>query len=385
VKKVHFATIFSIALLLYSLANFYIFIRGWQAIGPHTVVRVPYLVMYVIVALAFIGGRVLERYMPDTVSNVLIWIGSVWLAATLYLFLLVLLVDLVRLSNAIVHWYPPFVTDNYPRARQIAGLMVAGIALVILVAARVNAMFPRVHTLDLTIPKVVEGPKTLHIAMASDIHLGNMVGRTRLANIVGLIDSLKPDLVILAGDIVDEDLGAVIRENLGETLKEIKAPLGVYAITGNHEYIGGVERACAYLEAHGVTMLRDSVVKINGSVYLVGREDRSSLHHGGKGRKPLAQLMAQVDMKLPVILLDHQPFDLEQSDSAGVDLQLSGHTHDGQLWPISLITRSIYEVCKGYKRIGHMQIYVSTGAGTWGPPMRLGNRPEVVDLRLTFE
>ncbi|HVP07763.1 MAG TPA: metallophosphoesterase, partial [Candidatus Acidoferrum sp.] len=356
-----------------------------QAVPVHTIYRPIYLIVFLFVSLSFIGGRVLERYWPDGVINALVWVGSCWLGAMLYFFLIIFFLDLIRLSNAIVHWYPAFITNDYPKAKQIAALISVGIVFVILVAARINAMNPRLHTVELTVPKVVEGPKTLNIAVASDIHLGAIIGRERLANIIRLIQSVHPDVVILAGDIVDEDIGQLIRENQGEMLREIKAPLGVYGITGNHEYFAGVEKACEYLTAHGITMLRDSVVKLNGSVYLVGREDRSARYRGTHGRKPLGELMAQVDKRLPIILLDHQPFDLEQADSNGADIQISGHTHNGQLWPLNYITERVYEVSKGYKKVGNTQVYVSTGAGTWGPPMRTGNRPEVVNIRVTFQ
>ncbi len=384
-KTSQYISFFTIVLTIYALVNFYIFIRGWQAVPAHTIYRPIYLILFLLVSLSFIGGRILERYWPDGVINALVWVGSCWLGAMLYFFLIVFLLDLVRLSNAIGHWYPAFITNDYPKAKQITGLIAVGIVFVVLVAARINAMHPRLHTLELTVPKVVDGPKTLNIAVASDIHLGAIIGRERLENIIRLINSVNPDVVILAGDMVDEDIGQLIRENQGEMLREIKAPLGVYGITGNHEYFAGVEKACEYLTAHGITMLRDSVARLNGSVYLVGREDRSARYRGTHGRKPLEELMTQVDKRLPVILLDHQPFDLEQADTNGADIQISGHTHNGQLWPLNYITERVYEVSKGYKKVGNTQVYVSTGAGTWGPPMRTGNRPEVVNIRVTFQ
>jgi predicted MPP superfamily phosphohydrolase len=131
-------------------------------------------------------------------------------------------------------------------------------------------------------------------------------------------------------------------------------------------------------------MLRDDVVVVDGAVTLVGREDRSANWHGLRGRKPLGQLMAAVDKTRPVILLDHQPFNLEEGAAAGADLQVSGHTHHGQLWPFNYITESVYEVSRGYKQIDGMHVYVSTGFGTWGPPVRVGNRPEIVKITLHF-
>jgi predicted MPP superfamily phosphohydrolase len=177
----------------------------------------------------------------------------------------------------------------------------------------------------------------------------------------------------------------VIRGDLGASLEQLSAPLGVYGITGNHEYIGGAEEAVRYLEEHGIKMIRDSIIMIQDELYIVGREDRDRPRFGGQGRKSVQHLMKQVDLKKPVILLDHQPFELDEKEQAGADLTLSGHTHHGQIWPLNYITNAIYEVSWGYKKKGNMHVYVSSGAGGWGPPVRLGNRPEIVLLNLTFE
>jgi hypothetical protein len=188
----------------------------------------------------------------------------------------------------------------------------------------------------------------------------------------------------LAGDIVDEDLAPVIHNDLGRSLKKLKAPLGVFAITGNHEYIGGAEAAVKYLEEHGIRMLRDTSVKISESFWLAGRNDRDSRRFSAKERKGLDKVLEGVDLSLPVILMDHQPFNLQQVADAGVDFQLSGHTHHGQLWPFNYITNAIYELSWGYKQKGDSHFYVSSGYGGWGPPVRTGNRPEILDIYITF-
>jgi predicted MPP superfamily phosphohydrolase len=225
----------------------------------------------------------------------------------------------------------------------------------------------------------------LNIVAVSDIHLGTIVGRDRFCEIVARINSLQPDVVLLVGDIVDEDLKPVIAQNLGEALKSIRSKFGTIAITGNHEYIGGVDDAMKYLAENQVTVLRDSVIKVNDIVYIIGRDDWSSSQFSDRKRKTLDELMKAVDQNFPVILLDHQPFQLQQAVAAKVDLQLSGHTHHGQIWPLNYLTNAIYEVSWGYKKIGDTQFYVSCGVGTWGPPIRLGNKPEIVHLILTFQ
>jgi len=201
---------------------------------------------------------------------------------------------------------------------------------------------------------------------------------------VDMVHVIRPDIVLLCGDIVDEDLGPVIENNLGEMLRSIRSRYGTYAVTGNHEYIGGVDAACRYLSDHGVKLLRDEAVLIDGSFYLVGREDRSIRQFTGMTRRPLWSIMKGVDRSLPVIMMDHQPLRLSSAVENGVDLQVSGHTHHGQLWPANIVTGLIYEVSRGFKKIGGTSFYVSCGFGTWGPPARLGNRPEVVHIYVRF-
>jgi predicted MPP superfamily phosphohydrolase len=373
---------FVIVFTVYFSVNAYVFFHGLRAIPAGTGLRTVYCVVFLFFALAFIAGRMLERVWLSGPSTFLVWIGSFWLAALLYFVLAALAIDLARLANRLVPFFPPWVMSESGAGR----IAVAVLALVIplVIAGHLNALYPRVHKITLQIAKTAPGLKTMRLVMASDIHLGTVIGKSRFDRMVETINGLDPDLVVLAGDIVDEDLGPVIKQNLGETLRAIKARNGVYGITGNHEYIGGVEEATAYLVEHGVRMLRDSTVTVNDALVLVGREDRSISQFVGKQRRPLEDLLRGVDRRKAVVLLDHQPFQLEEGAKAGVDLQLSGHTHHGQLWPFNYITRKVYENSWGYLAKGNTHIYVSSGIGTWGPPVRLGNRPETVELTLVF-
>jgi predicted MPP superfamily phosphohydrolase len=384
-KTINFIFFFTIVLSVYGLVNYYIFIRGWQSLPQGSSLRAYYLILFLIFALSFIAGRVMERFWLGIPGKVLIWVGSFWLAAMLYFFLIILLLDFLRLLNHWFQFFPSFITGDYVRTKQMATCVSVGIVSILLTAGYINALNPRIKTLNLTIPKSVDGPKTLNLVIASDIHLGTLISNSRFNQIVDRINQLKPDIVLLPGDIVDEDLAPVIKYNLGQALRNIKSTFGVIAITGNHEYIGGVEKACKYLEDHNVMVLRDSSIKINNSFYIIGREDRSIKSFTAKTRKPLEELLTRVDKSYPLILLDHQPFNLEQAVENGIDLQISGHTHQGQLWPFNYITDLIYEVSWGYKKKENTQVYVSSGIGTWGPPVRLGNRPEIVNIKLSFK
>lgn len=383
-KSYMFLIFFSIVLLIYGSLNYYVYIHGLQALPAGSPYRTPYKWIFLIVSLAYIIGRVLERIWLSPVSDVFTWIGSFWLAAILYLFIIAILIDLVRLAHLVIP-YPGFITKDYAAAKLLLLAGIIGVVVIIVIAGHINALSPRIKHLDLTVHKNAGTLQKLNIVMISDIHMGTIIGPRRLSAIVTKVNALSPDLILIVGDAVDEDLAPVIRHNLGANLENLKAPLGVYSITGNHEYIGGAEAAVAYLLKHRIKVLRDSIVLVNESFYLAGREDRDKERFSGKKRMTVEALLKGLDHNRPIILLDHQPFNLGDAEKAGVDLQLSGHTHHGQLWPANYIANAIYEVSWGYLLKGNTHFYVSSGIGSWGPPVRTGNRPEIVDIHLTFD
>lgn len=382
--RMQFLIFFSIVLGVYALVNVYIFIRGLQALEAESSLRTWFIWIFWALAASYVAGRFLERIFINPFTDMLIWTGSFWLAAMLFFFLLVVVFDLGRLINLIIPYLPEAGTAAWARLR--FGLFAGSIILVagFVTAGFINARSPRIITAEVHLDKPANGMQQLHAVVMSDIHLGTLIGNGHLQRIIHQVNLLQPDIILLAGDILDEDLEPVIRQNVGETLKQLQAPLGVYGVMGNHEYIGGAEPAYKYLTSHGITMLRDTVITINDSFVLAGREDRDKNRFTGRQRMSLEALLKDVDFSYPVILMDHQPFYLEDAAQLGVDLQLSGHTHNGQLWPISLIINAIYTLPYGLGMINGMHAYVSSGVGTWGPPVRIGSYPEILSLTIHF-
>jgi predicted MPP superfamily phosphohydrolase len=294
----------------------------------------------------------------------------------------VLVIDILRLANYILPFFPDVFKTPAFRLWLFKGIV--SLVAILIITGFINSLLPRIKQFDITINKKVDGPDLVKIAFVSDIHMGTIIGPRRTNSIVNKINGLHPDLILLGGDVVDEDLAPVIRNNLGDSLRKLNAPLGVIGITGNHEYIGGAEKAVHYLEAHGIRMLQDSSILVDDRFYIIGREDRDKPRFSGRNRKELEQLLTGIDKDKPLILLDHQPFEMDIKESLGIDLTLSGHTHHGQMWPLNYLTRAIYEVSWGYKKKGNTHVYVSSGVGGWGPPVRIGNRPEIVLINLHF-
>lgn len=370
----------TVVLTVYISLNYYIFIRGWQSLTGFSGIRTYYLILFLIISLSYILGRFGERICVSHFTNVFIWIGSFWLAAMMYFFLIVLFFDIIRLINHIIPFFPSFIVAQYSLVKLLIFVGSLILIMILLIYGNINARNIQIKTLDIRINKSLERP--INIVMLSDVHLGTIINRNRLSRIVKEINKLNPDIVLFVGDIVDEDIKPVIRFNLGEMLLNIKAKYGVYAIAGNHEYIGGAEKADKYLSSHGIKMLRDTTILINNSFYICGREDRDSERFSGKKRKELKDLLVGIDTNKTLIVLNHQPTKLYEAVELGVDLHLSGHTHNGQLFPFNFITKKIYEISYGYKKTGNSNFYVSSGVGSWGPPIRIGNKPEIVNIKL---
>lgn len=379
-----FLIFYTIVLSIYLAVNFYIFSRGMQALPDGSTIKALMPWGFWILAASFVAGRILERFYLSTASDILVWTGSFWLAAMLYFFLAVVVIDLLRLVNHFLPFLPALVTSNYEKFKL---MLFSGITIAVVItifAGHINTLYPVVRSLNVHIPKEANGMKRLNAVVLSDIHLGTLIGNGHFEKIVQQVQALNPDIILLAGDVVDEDLEPVLRQNIGETLRQLKAPLGVYAVMGNHEYIGGAEPAYNYLKQHGLEIIRDSVIKIKDSFYIIGREDRDKPRFAGRERLPLKELVGKADANYPLILLDHQPYYLEEAAALGVDLQFSGHTHHGQLWPLNYITSAIYTISRGYGKVGNMHVFVSNGVGTWGPPVRTGSRPEIIQMHISF-
>lgn len=352
--------------------------------GTQIINKSIFLTVFLTLSISIIAGKILERIWISKVTDILVWIGSFWLAAFIYFLIFILFIDFLRLINHIVPYFPSFITSNFEKTKFITSMIIVGIVIILIVSGYINAINPRIKTLELNINKKVDGIKSLNIVAVSDIHLGTIVGNRRTVRLINKINSLKPDIVLFAGDMIDDNIELVKHHKLLEHFSDIKSKFGVFAVPGNHEYIGGAFMQWDYYQKQNITVLKDTVLKIDNSFYIVGRDDIDIKRYKSIQRKTLPDLLIDVDKSLPIILLDHQPYNFDEAANNGIDLQISGHTHNGQLWPINYITKSIFEISWGYKKKKETHFYVSSGFGTSGPPIRLGNRPEILKFILRF-
>jgi hypothetical protein len=380
--KMHQLIIFlAIVLTIYSCANIYIYIKGYNSILAFQNFRVWYMFIFIILASTFVLGKILEARHSSVLSDILNIIGGFWMAFILYGFLFLLLSDIIFLTLRI----PGIVNSGNAMAfRKWSYIATILLSFIMIAGGFVNALIPHVKTYNIKINKPAGGLDSFRIAAVSDIHLGSTIRKRSMKNLSEILVKQKPDLVLLLGDIVDGEIGPVLRDDLLGYFTCPKCKDGLYAITGNHEFIGGAKRTIPYIESKGIRVLKDEVIEIDGGIQLIGRLDRDSKRFFGKERKNLSELVSKADLSKPVILLDHQPFELSETAKNGIDLQLSGHTHNGQMWPLNYITARMYELSYGYLKKGNTHFIVSSGYGLWGPRVRSGSRSEVLIINIRF-
>ena len=375
---------FGIVTLIYSLVNWFVVSRGIKALEGTTYTTI-FKWTYWLLASTFVIGQILERGTPTLVGRIITNIGSVWLAVFFYLLIFLLVVDIVRLFDYWFHFIPiriiPAMTNG-----QLLFIIGICFSLLISTAGYINARYPRVHTVDIQIDKSIPGKKELKVVLVTDIHMGAMIGNNRVAQMVESINSLHPDMVLFGGDLVDHNPLFVKAEDMGKNFLKLNAPLGVYAVAGNHEFIGHAEISIDYLQKFGIRYIREETINVNNMLLIAGRDDREKVNFNGRiPRKKMEEIIDTSKPELPLILMDHQPVEYSKAEKMGVDLMVSGHTHKGQLWPFGFITNAIFENDFGLMQKGKTWFYTSSGYGTWGPPIRTGNRPEIVEFRIKFK
>ncbi len=370
-------------LAVFSGIHFYVGFKGLkfiQSFLPDISIKLYWFSIFLL-GISFIAGTLLNRRLPSFASNCLTKIGAYWIIILLYLFLSLLLIDIILLLNRLIRFMPESVLIN-PSSIQILGVIIVFCITISMIKGSWNAANPKVIRYDITInKKLSSGKQSMTIAMVSDIHLGKAIGKNSLQKMENMINDINPDLVLVPGDIVDGDSLITLYEDELKVFSRLKTKYGVYGSLGNHEHFGNDPNVLVEVyDKSGLNILRDSYVKIDNSFYIVGR-DNDSFGRGRK-RKPLSEILIGVDKSKPIILLDHEPSKLQEPELCGIDFQVSGHTHKGQFFPIDLITKAIFQIDYGYLKKRDFNIVVSSGFGFWGPPVRIGSRSEIVEILL---
>ncbi|WP_308282899.1 metallophosphoesterase [Pseudonocardia nigra] len=374
--------VFAVVVVLAAVAliHLYVYRRAVHDVTAARRVRRPAAVAFVLlglaVAAAFLGRRALS---PDA-ARPLHHVAYLWLAVLLYLAALLAVGELVRLAVRFVRGRP-----SEERRRFLSRVIAAGAGVVAVGTVGYGAAVARrvrVERREVLLDRLPAEFDGYTIAAVSDIHLGPLVDGGDLAEIVALVNAAGPDIVAVVGDLVDG--GVDVLGGYAAPLADLAAP--TYFVTGNHEYYSDPADWVAFLPTLGVRVLRNERVELRRGAAvldLAGCDDRTAAGSGVPGHGfDLDAALAGRDPDRPVVLLAHQPVMVEHAARAGVDLQISGHTHGGQLWPLTAVALVDQPVLAGLTRFGPTWLYVTRGVGFWGPPARVGSPPEVTLLTL---
>ncbi len=370
---------FSVVFIIYSGANIFLYFKLADAFRGILNVNL-YNALFIVISLTFIAGKVLERTLSSLVTDILNIIGGFWLSFIFYSVILFLATDLLRALLALLNIISP---DINPAFRQDSYLISFSIAVLLVAAGFINTLFPVTRKYHIYIAKPA-GVKELKIAAVSDIHLGSIIRKRSMRVLSEKIKAASPDMVLFLGDTVDGEINPVLRNDLLDSLILPESAKYVYAITGNHEYIGNYSKTIPYINDKGIRVLVDEVIKLEEGIQLAGRKDRDSIRYTGERRKDLDVLLKDVDQSRPVIVMDHQPPLIKEENLSGFDIMLSGHTHNGQMWPLNYLIARIYKLIYGHRIINDRHYIVSSGYGSWGPRVRLGSRSEILNITITF-
>ncbi len=318
-----------------------------------------------LLAFSFMGASLLVFWKDNVISRIVYYISSIWLGVLLYLFLSAILIWIVMGIMAL---------SGINFSINLAAAIIISIALLYSAYGLINAANPRIRQIEVSIKNLPPSWKGRTAVQISDVHLGTIWGRRFLERIVKKIADIKPDIVFITGDLFDGEGDDLANEV--EPLASLTPSLGTYFITGNHETYLGIGKAMKALSGLPVTVLNDSLVDIDG-VQLLGIAYPLRDRH-----KDIGIPLQSLDRSKPNIVLFHSPVHIDLFKRAGVNFQLASHTHQGQIWPLNYITNKVYG---GYDRGLHVEddytIYTCVGTGTWGPPMRTGNHPEIVVIK----
>lgn len=383
---------------IYIIANSYLLIRLHRWLGTcNPLFRKTGICVVISLAYVFLAASLLIAFfLPiGPARRIMKLISNYWLGILLYLILAVLMADAICFLLFLI-------TKRRLKCRTAAaGGICAVVVLGLSAWGAYNARIIQVTPYEITVNKDGGRLENLNVVLAADLHLGYNIGTAHMMQMVDKINEQNADIVVFAGDIFDNEYEALDDpEELIAVLQKIQSKYGVYACYGNHDVeekilagftFGGNKKKESsiqmdeFLERAGIHLLQDEAVLIDDSFYLYGRPDAQRPGRGINMRKTAAELMGELDTEKPVIVIDHEPKELQELADAGVDIDLCGHTHDGQMFPANLITALMWENSYRYLKKDHMHTIVTSGVGLFGPNMRVGTIAEICPITVHFQ
>ena len=390
---------------IYLLLNLYILRWAYLWMGTcHSILRtlgfrLIFAVIYVLLSTSLLTGFLIKN--PKSLHRMLKIIGNYFLGIFLYTLVIILLADFGRILLKYV-FHASWIHSR--TAFTVAGAICALLILLLSACGIFHAKYIKTTSYDVIINKTIPERTSMKVVLLADTHFGYNVGVLHARELVRKINKQKPDLVCIAGDIFDNEYDAIRNpEKLEKTLRGIKSTYGVYACWGNHdlneEILAGFTfkhkdgdlsdikdpHMKKFLEDSNIHILEDESVLINDQFYVIGRKDASLTEKIDETRKAPAQLTEKLDRDKPIIMIDHQPKELQELADAGVDLDLCGHTHNGQTFPGNFTIKLMWENPCGLLSKDNMTNITTSGAGVWGPAMRIGTDSEICSINIQLK
>jgi len=336
-------------------------------------------VLYFLFAFLFPISQVLIKYFPLDFFNSLIKLGYLFMPFELYAFIGFILFDIVTLINRSTRLFSVH-HKSFPKVERISKAIILCAIFLAVLFGNQNFNNTQISSYNISIPKKESEIKQLRIAFAADFHLAEITNKSFMLEFVEKMNDLKPDIILLGGDIFESyKQNPKMDFNIGQ-MNKIRAKYGVYGIAGNHEYYGNYEKKIEFCRKSGISMLLDSAIVVDNSFILAGRKDRHV-----KTRETIEKILETTNKNLPVILMDHRPDEFKSAYNNHVDIQFSGHTHNGQLFPYNFITEALYDLSWGYKKINGTNFFVTCGVQGWGPQVRTTGYSEIMLIDVKFE
>lgn len=319
--------------------------------------------------LSYPLSRMLEGNLPDLVVLPLEYAAANWVGFLFLLLSALLTADLLTLGGLLFR-------RRAPEIRQGAAVLALALGMIALVQGHRP---PVLSEYEITLDKLPQERDGTVLVAISDLHLGTLIGSRWLQRTVNQVNAMQPDIIVAVGDVVDGNADRVT--HLPSIMNQLKAPLGVWAVTGNHEYYAGVDACVEFFKASGMHVLRDQAEEVAPGLVLAGVDDLTARRQFGQRNDPVTTTLANKP-EGATILLSHSPWQTDAAAKAGVDLMISGHTHKGQIWPFTYLVRTRYPLVSGLYNVEQMAVLVSRGSGTWGPRMRLWQPGEILKITL---
>ncbi|MFH1715127.1 MAG: metallophosphoesterase [Elusimicrobiota bacterium] len=363
-----FLTIFLSAYFGFNLLMYFFIIRGIPSVKIYLRVLLPVL------AVSYPLGAILDRIAPNTIPFILTYIGSIWLGFTTIGISIFSIFYILLLFSKI---FSISITQNSVFIFYSTVLLLI-LTLCFSVFAIYEAHHPAITNITIQAPTLnTDELKILHL---SDMHAGTMIREKELLKIIALCKNTNPDLIVITGDFVDADMGRA--KPLIHILKEFSVIAPVYAVPGNHEFYAGIDKIEQLFKESNIPLLRNEVLIFHNLIDIVALDDEEHSSFIGKMSNTIDELFGKCSGSRPIIFLTHRPANFKKAADLGALLQLSGHTHNGQIFPGNLIIKMIFEYPQGLNKYKNSYIYTNRGAGTWGPPMRLFSPPEIALITL---